>query len=145
MPKNPIVIIVAGGRHYDDEAAALLMVTATQEWRDEKQPGRALLLKHGAASGADKLVDKTVIMRWDFTMPYRALWEKQGRAAGPLRNQRMIDSGAHAVFAFPGGTGTADCVSRAEAAGIPVLQVSDVWHPDQVHAFLDEAITEEKA
>lgn len=41
--------------------------------------------------------------------------------AGHRRNQAMIDSGIELLVAFPGGTGTADCVKRAQKAGIPVL------------------------
>lgn len=60
------------------------------------------------------------------TDPYPADWDRFGRAAGPLRNQRMVDvlSGVRhgLVAAFPVGSsaGTMDCVRRAERAGIPV-------------------------
>lgn len=44
-----------------------------------------------------------------------------GKAAGPIRNQRMLDEGKpDLVVAFPGGRGTADMVRRAKAAGVPV-------------------------
>jgi hypothetical protein len=49
----------------------------------------------------------------------------QGKAAGPIRNQRMIDEGKpDLVIAFPGGRGTADMVSRAKKAGIPVQEIT---------------------
>lgn len=55
---------------------------------------------------------------------YPADWKRDGRGAGPIRNQRMIDEGKpHIVIAFPGGKGTADMVMRAEMAGIPVVKV----------------------
>lgn len=52
-------------------------------------------------------------------------WKRLGPRAGPLRNQRMVDALPKPVLciAFPGGRGTADCVSRARAAGIPVIEV----------------------
>jgi hypothetical protein len=52
---------------------------------------------------------------------YVAQWKKHGRAAGPIRNQRMLDKGKpDLVVAFPGGRGTADMIRRAERAGVPV-------------------------
>ncbi len=54
---------------------------------------------------------------------YRASWLRHGKAAGPIRNQQMIDEGKpDMVVAFPGGRGTADMVSRAEKAGIKVVR-----------------------
>lgn len=49
----------------------------------------------------------------------------QGRKAGPLRNQSMIDAGADLVIGFPVGEsrGTYDCLRRAGKAGIPVTVV----------------------
>ena len=43
--------------------------------------------------------------------------------AGFIRNQRMVDTGAHVCLAFPRGEskGTRDCAKRAKAAGIPVI------------------------
>lgn len=54
---------------------------------------------------------------------FPADWRKYGKSAGPLRNQQMIDEGKpDLVVAFPGGTGTADMVRRAKAAGIRVIE-----------------------
>jgi hypothetical protein len=62
-----------------------------------------------------------------FGVPFRifpANWKKHGRAAGPMRNQQMLDEGKpDLVIAFPGGSGTADMVRRAKAAGVPVETV----------------------
>jgi hypothetical protein len=58
---------------------------------------------------------------------YVAQWKKHGRAAGPIRNQRMLDEGKpDLVVAFPGGRGTADMIRRAERAGVPVQQVQQL-------------------
>jgi hypothetical protein len=48
-------------------------------------------------------------------------------AAGPYRNQEMVDAGAAVCLAFilPGSRGTIDCVKRARAAGIPTLEFGD--------------------
>lgn len=51
-----------------------------------------------------------------------ALWARNGRAAGPIRNAAMLTLQPMAVIAFPGGAGTASMTSMASAAGIQVLQ-----------------------
>jgi hypothetical protein len=82
------------------------------------------LLIHGAARGADSLA---AAWAHDCHVPQlgvRADWNKHGRAAGPIRNQIMLDEGKpHLVIAFPGGTGTADMVRRARAAKVRVISV----------------------
>src|SRR5690606_23679369 len=79
---------------------------------------------HGAASGADTLAElwaeKMALGRHRFP----AQWDKYGKAAGPIRNQAMIDKGKpQFVIAFPGGRGTADMIRRAREAGIDVAEI----------------------
>ena len=52
----------------------------------------------------------------------KAKWEEHGNAAGPIRNRHMMTWKPDAVIAFPGGSGTADMVSIARKAGIPVYE-----------------------
>ena len=49
-------------------------------------------------------------------------WAKHGKAAGPIRNQEMIDLGADLCLAFwhNASRGTHNCYTRASVAGIPV-------------------------
>lgn len=50
-------------------------------------------------------------------------WAKHGKAAGPIRNQMMLDQGKpDYVVALPGGNGTAHMVSIAREAGVPVIE-----------------------
>jgi hypothetical protein len=54
---------------------------------------------------------------------FPADWETHGRAAGPIRNQAMLDEGKpYLVIAFWDGKskGTLDMISRATRAGVPV-------------------------
>ena len=57
---------------------------------------------------------------------YPADWQTHGKAAGPIRNQQMIDQGCPwVVWAFvtkplAESRGTADMVRRARASDIPV-------------------------
>lgn len=107
-------VLVTGGRNFTDRARV---------WKDlsrvmEKHPDMKLLA--GMANGADQLAyDFACFFGVDFE-GYPAHWSVDGRAAGPLRNQRMVETRPDLVVAFKGGKGTADCVERAKAAGIPV-------------------------
>jgi hypothetical protein len=81
-------------------------------------------LIHGNARGADTMAAEIATALKMNVETYPARWDIYGRGAGPIRNQEMVDSGAGICLAFlvPGSIGTADCVKRAEKAGIPVMK-----------------------
>jgi hypothetical protein len=117
-------VLVCGGRNYQDSDHVHNTLCALDAER-----GPITCIIHGAATGAD-----TEGMRWAQLMataprkithaPFAADWRTHGRAAGPIRNQRMLDEGhPDLVVAFPGGRGTADMVRRAQRAGVEVIQV----------------------
>ena len=109
-------VLVCGGRHYSDSRhlGRVLGALAT----------RPTLIIHGDATGADELAQRWARRQRIPDRPFPADWGAHGRAAGPIRNQQMLDEGQpHLVVAFPGGAGTADMVRRAEAAGVTVLKV----------------------
>lgn len=56
-----------------------------------------------------------------------AEWDALGRAAGPRRNQRMVDKGAEAALVFNrnNSQGTSGCRDMAQRAGIPFLEWTD--------------------
>lgn len=80
--------------------------------------------RRDGAPGADQLADRAARVLGLKPEPHSARWRTEGRAAGPLRNQRMVDLGADLclVFLVAGlaNVGTKDCWRRAERAGIPV-------------------------
>lgn len=117
VPRPGIRVLVCGGRDYRDRPGVFDALNRAHAKR------AICLVIHGAASGADSLGSAWARNRGIEEVPFPADWT-QGRAAGPIRNQRMLDDGKpDAVIAFPGGQGTADMVRRAEAAGVPV------WRP----------------
>jgi hypothetical protein len=108
-------VLVCGGRNYDDFDRVVQVLGVLKP-----TPG---LLIHGGASGADSLAALWAHECGIPTLPFYAAWHVHGRAAGPMRNQRMLDVGKpDLVVAFPGGRGTADLLRRAEAAGVEVLR-----------------------
>ncbi len=78
---------------------------------------------HGGAPGLDSLVDALGRSMGMQVEVHRADWNTHGKAAGVLRNQKMVELGADMLFAYPlpDGRGTQDCIARAVAAGIPTL------------------------
>lgn len=109
-------VIVCGGRNYSDRGR----VFATLDAIHAATP--IAVLMHGNARGADGLADEWAAGKVK-TATFTPLWEEHGRAAGPLRNQEMLDAGPDLVIAFPGGRGTADMVRRAKAVGVRVIEV----------------------
>jgi hypothetical protein len=79
----------------------------------------------GGAAGADACGAAWAQAHNVETQTFPADWSEHGKAAGPMRNQRMIDEGKpDLVVAFPGGKGTADMVRRARAAGIEIQEIA---------------------
>lgn len=115
-------VLVCGGRDYFDQQH----VDAVLDDLHETTPITAII--HGGAAGADTLAGRWAKKRGIPVESYPAEWKKYRalgnvRAAGPTRNQRMLDEGhPDRVVAFPGHNGTADMVRKAEAAGVPVMR-----------------------
>jgi len=111
-------VLVCGGREFDD----FTMLCDAMDAIDAKRRIKTVI--HGAACGADSLAGSWAHARGCKVQMFPADWKKDGKAAGPIRNQRMLDEGKpDMVVAFPGGRGTADMVRRARAAGIEVMEV----------------------
>ena len=110
-------VLVCGGRDYRDRARAYAEL--------DRLPREGLVIITGAANGADSLARDWCFARDGVEIEqYPADWKTYGKAAGPIRNQQMIDEGRpDLVLAFPGGRGTADMVKKAKAANIPVTEV----------------------
>lgn len=115
--KDAVRALVCGGRDYTDRAFLWNVL-------DGYGPPEIGEIVSGMAPGADILAAEWAL-RFGFPLHrFPADWRLHGRAAGPIRNQRMLDEGRpDVVIAFPGGRGTADMVRRAKNAGIPVHEV----------------------
>lgn len=111
-------ILACGGRGFDNE---YLVCRALDHLNDRK--GISVLI-HGAAPGADRLAGEWAEFNGIKVISFPADWKNLGLIAGPMRNMQMLIEGRpEGVVAFPGGSGTADMVRRAVAAGVKV------WRP----------------
>jgi predicted Rossmann-fold nucleotide-binding protein len=105
-----VKVIVCGGRSFRDYprlAKALNNRGITE-------------IIEGGASGADQCANRWAYWNLIRCTRVRADWGTYGRAAGPLRNAEMLKLKPDLVIAFPGGSGTANMVAQARAAGIEV-------------------------
>jgi hypothetical protein len=112
-------VLVCGGRHFRD----LDLVRETL--RRVHAEHRISAVVSGNCRGADQCAEAWAADNFIPVDRHRAEWTVHGKAAGPIRNQQMIDKGKPGlVVAFPGGRGTSDMVRRARAAGVRIIEVS---------------------
>lgn len=118
-------VLVTGGRAWGIVDKERLYVEQALEVQ------RALhgmfILIHGGAEGVDRAAwqwaDKRHMLDgWPPPVTVPRLGPQPW--TGPARNQRMVDMRPAMVLVFPGGNGTADCCTRALAAGLEVLQLT---------------------
>jgi predicted Rossmann-fold nucleotide-binding protein len=106
-------VLVCGGRDYDNRA----VLYADLDGHHKRQPFALVIT--GGAKGADQLAREWAEDRGLPVMVFPANWAKHGKAAGPRRNQTMLDFGKpDLVVSFAGGAGTYDMIRRAQAAGV---------------------------
>lgn len=109
-------IVVTGGRDYSDaEQVDRVMNKLVSKY---EKP----LFINGGAPGLDTLVKDWCATHAVPCFTMFAPWgSKLRRAAGPVRNQWMIDYGNPDMgIVFPGGTGTADMHKKMIAAGLKI-------------------------
>lgn len=111
-----------------------VLVTGSRNWQDRNIVFAALqehlggemeaVLVHGdCPSGADHHAQVWADLQPGITAErHPADWNAHGKAAGPIRNQQMVDLGADVVLAFPhpDSRGTTHCVEAARRAGLRV-------------------------
>jgi hypothetical protein len=115
-------ILITGSRNWSDRQAVwdALDLAAAEYGID------TLTVVHGGCpTGADDAATRWAFQRGVTLDVFLARWQTEGRrAAGPLRNRRMVEAGADLCLAFPLGEsrGTRGCMALATAAGIPVKE-----------------------
>ena len=146
-----IRILFSGDRYHDDPALIAAGLDRAADGHEQ------VTLVHGRCDPRD--TDGTRIP-WDLAVadPWRGLfrggdwhahwhavsrgwtiesvpadWSSYGKAAGGIRNQQMVNRGADRLVAAPvpgRSKGTYDCMRRAQAAGIPVDDLSQPPEPE---------------
>jgi hypothetical protein len=110
-------VLVCGGRDFSD---TVRVYRALDELKRHNVIDAVI---EGDARGADRIAGYWARKNRIDNIKFPADWDKDGRAAGPIRNERMLREGKpNLVLAFPGGKGTANMKRLAEQAGVPVVE-----------------------
>lgn len=107
--------LICGDRNWSDYEAVWAVV--------ESLPDDSVVIE-GAARGADSMAALAASERGLTLDIYPADWDRHGRAAGPVRNMQMLNSGKPDVVIWfhnnlAASKGTRHMVNAARAAGIP--------------------------
>lgn len=107
-----------------------VLICGDRNWSDSKKiadrvkqlPANTVVI-HGACRGADRIAGNAAFNLGYKIVQFPAQWKKYGRAAGPIRNQRMLDEKPDLVIAFHSNLaeskGTKNMLKIATDAGIP--------------------------
>lgn len=110
--------LVFGGRDYNEYVS---VYDALDDIHKETPISHVIV---GGAPGADYWGEAWAHNHAVPFTVFKANWKAYGRAAGPMRNQRMIDDGRPDFgVSFPGGRGTEDMKRRLLSAGIKVIDI----------------------
>lgn len=114
-------VLVCGGRKFSDRDLVYKVLNIIHNG----VKGGIKAIIHGGASGADSIAgDWSVDVLKKDAEVYPANWNLHKTAAGPIRNRKMLKEGKpDIVVAFPGGSGTADMIKIATAAGVKVFDI----------------------
>lgn len=132
-------VLVCGSREFTDRLIIWSILDGLlAEWKDAAEISPVMkedeefILIEGGAKGADTIAaewaERNGITHWKFS----ADWEVWGKAAGPLRNRRMLEEGRPTeVFAFVNkplaqSRGTADMVKVTKQSGIPAYVIEQI-------------------
>jgi hypothetical protein len=112
-------LLVCGDRNWTDKSCIFGTL-------DEVAP---TVIISGGATGADDIAEQWAVEHRVERHIFPAQWDKFGKAAGPIRNQLMLDAGQpdlvlafHADYAL--SKGTKDMVRRARKAGLTARVIS---------------------
>jgi len=122
-------ILITGSRDWTDgyaiENAILQAVNSSED--------KVITIVHGGAAGADRISDNIAKKHGFNTEVHMADWHNNGRAAGIIRNNKMVYEGADICLAFirNNSKGATHCSNAAMNADIPTrvfrINEEDEW------------------
>jgi hypothetical protein len=118
-------VLVCGSRDWTDQGP----IYAVLDGYDHDPLEFGVTVINGGAPGADSIAKRWAELNKVPCITCMADWKGQGKAAGPIRNGKMLGLHPDVVWAFvtkplDESRGTADMVRRARAVGTPTYVVS---------------------
>ncbi len=107
------LVLITGSRDWKDISAVYEELSTVPEWAIFMQGGCPIGADHYARMYCQKSLRPMITIHAD--------WKKHGKAAGPIRNRKMLGYWPELVIGFclNGSRGTTDCIDEAKARGIP--------------------------
>jgi len=135
-------VLVCGSRKWEDPKPIAHALSGYLFFDEEYKDGVTVI--EGAAPGADSLARLIAEGYGMEVLSFPADWNRYGKAAGPIRNQQMLDEGKpDEAWAFTDdittSKGTRDMCERAHKAGVPVYVVSH-YQPQTGFRAVREAV-----
>ena len=111
-----MIVLVCGGRNRTDEP----FICDTLDEIHREQP--ITLLIEGGAVGVDVIASDWAFRQGIHTAKVRAIWERYGKKAGPMRNRAMLLLRPTLVIGFPSkhSPGTRYMLAAAATEDIPI-------------------------
>lgn len=133
-------VIVTGGRDYAEKDVVELALDCLR-----RRCGPLTIIQ-GGSTGADALARAWAYQQEDVCLVnVPADWQKHKKAAGPIRNNLMLDQcNPQLVVAFPGGKGTDHMVRTARKAGVPTITINGMMHGPLIEERLGYGVEKAK-
>jgi hypothetical protein len=113
-------VLVTGDRNWTNRSVVFSALVSLQAYTTDGN----VCIVHGAARGLDTIAGEVARELGYDVDPHEAEWDKYGRAAGPIRNQEMLEERPNLVLSFHDdlvhSKGTRDMVKKALKAQIHV-------------------------
>lgn len=132
MSSSPLAVLFCGCRDWTDGPIIYWALFELSNHVRAKYQTTPIVIA-GDAGGADAFAHTAADQLQLPHTIYTTNWDRHGRAAGPIRNQYMIDQGKPVTaLAFWDGRskGTLDMIKRLTIAGIPVAIVPRGINPN---------------
>lgn len=123
-----------------------LLITGSRDWTgktlisDDLQgwPEGTVIVHGGCLTGADAMADDLAQSYGYEVIVFFADWDNDGKAAGPIRNSRMLNEGGPfdlcLAYPLPQSKGTVDMMKKCQAAGIKVM-TPDTYRGSMLKAY----------
>lgn len=118
-------VLITGDREWTDKKAIEEIINLVS---DDNNLNYLIAIIHGGARGADTIAGEYAKSLGLKVIERKANWKKYGKAAGPMRNSKMLKLKPDICFGFhndiKNSKGTRGMLKKAKKAGIPTFLIS---------------------